>query len=237
MGLSRTNCPQFVIQKAYIHKLSRKIRSWNLNQEIAYRAVLLVLMLTTFPISAYYRRRADRSGGKVTLREEGRVILNLRRFAGLAGFTTALVYLVYPPWVEWATWTLPEWARWGGAAGAAGTIPLVFWLLRSLGKNITPTVVTRKEHTLVTSGPYRWVRHPLYVVGTGFWLSLSLLTAIWLLTVMAVFGFFLMFLRTPLEEARLAEKFGEEYRAYCRRTGRFFPKLFRTNPIPPKQEG
>jgi len=36
-----------------------------------------------------------------------------------------------------------------------------------LGKNLTDTVVTRKEHTLVTSGPYRWVRHP-FLCGVGF---------------------------------------------------------------------
>ncbi len=34
--------------------------------------------------------------------------------------------------------------------------------LRSLGKNLTDTVVTRRAHTLVTSAPYRWVRHPFY---------------------------------------------------------------------------
>ena len=207
-----------------------------MKQEIAYRAALLVLMLTTFSLSIYYRRRADRAGGKVTLREEGWALLILLRLSGLVAFTATLVYLIYPPWMEWATWTLPEWTRWLGAAGAAGVIPLAFWVLRSLGKNITPTVVTRREHTLVTSGPYRWVRHPLYLVGTGFWLSLSLLTAKWFLAVMWVWGLFLILLRTPLEEARLAERFGEEYLDYCRRTGRFFPKLF-GQPLSPSTKG
>jgi len=34
-------------------------------------------------------------------------------------------------------------------------------------------------------------------------------------------------IRTPIEEARLIEKFGDEYRAYMRRTGRFIPRLIR----------
>jgi len=39
---------------------------------------------------------------------------------------------------------------------------LLIWTLRTLGANLTDTVITRKEHTLVTSGPYRWVPHPFY---------------------------------------------------------------------------
>ena len=43
---------------------------------------------------------------------------------------------------------------------------LLIWTFRSLGTNLTDTVVTRKDHTLVTSGPYRFVRHPFYVAYT-----------------------------------------------------------------------
>ena len=39
---------------------------------------------------------------------------------------------------------------------------LLVWTFRCLGKNLTDTVVTRQEHTLVMQGPYRWVRHPFY---------------------------------------------------------------------------
>ena len=58
---------------------------------------------------------------------------------------------------------------------------LLFWTFHSLGKNLTDTVVTRREHSLVTHGPYRWVRHPFYVVLFLWVLSFSLLTANWLL--------------------------------------------------------
>ena len=39
---------------------------------------------------------------------------------------------------------------------------LIVWAFRSLGPNLTDTVVTRRHHTLITRGPYRWVRHPFY---------------------------------------------------------------------------
>ena len=62
--------------------------------------------------------------------------------------------------------------------------PLLFWTFHSLGKNLTDTVVTRREHTLVTHGPYRWVRHPFYDVVLLWGLSMSLLTANWLMALL-----------------------------------------------------
>jgi protein-S-isoprenylcysteine O-methyltransferase Ste14 len=90
---------------------------------------------------------------------------------------------------------------------------------------VTDTVVTRKEHTLVTTGPYRWVRHPFYVAFALAVLANSLVTANWFLFVTGGVVFVLLVVRTRKEEHRLIERFGDEYRAYMRRTGRFFPLL------------
>ena len=84
--------------------------------------------------------------------------------------------------------------------------PLLFWTFHSLGKNLTDTVVTRREHTLVTHGPYRWVRHPFYVVVFLWGLSLSLLTANWLLALLGVAAMTMLVTRTRIEEAKLAEQ-------------------------------
>ena len=51
---------------------------------------------------------------------------------------------------------------WGGVFGVLSGL-LFVWTLRTLGQNLTDTVVTRKQHTLVTTGPYRFVRHPMYL--------------------------------------------------------------------------
>jgi len=107
----------------------------------------------------------------------------------------------------------------------AACIPLIYWLFRSLGLNVTPTVAIRKTHTLVTHGPYRWVRHPLYSTGLLFFLGLSLLAANWFIALAILAGFTALTLRTPHEEARLIGKFGDEYRSYMRATGRYFPRL------------
>src|SRR4029078_1389606 len=102
---------------------------------------------------------------------------------------------------------------------------LLFWTFHSLGKNLTDTVVTRRDPTLVTHGPYRWVRHPFYDVVFLWGLSVSLLTANWLLALLGVSAFAMMVVRTRIEEEKLGERFGGEYRTYTERTGRFFPHV------------
>lgn len=115
--------------------------------------------------------------------------------------------------------------RWLGVAmGVAGDF-LAYWVFTSLGNNVTPTVVTRKNATLVTHGPYRWVRHPLYLMGLLAYLGFALLAENWFLAILTVLAFSLLNLRLPKEEARLIERFGDEYRSYMQRTGKFLPRL------------
>jgi protein-S-isoprenylcysteine O-methyltransferase Ste14 len=121
---------------------------------------------------------------------------------------------------------LPEWVRWVGVGLALISLPLGYWVLVSLGNNISPTQGTRHGHQLVTHGPYRFVRHPLYSVGLLAYTALALMTAMWWVLVGLLPGLVFILLRTPREEARLIETFGDAYRAYARRTGRFLPKLF-----------
>ena len=90
-------------------------------------------------------------------------------------------YLLFPGFFSWASFSLPDWVRWGGVVTGALCSVLMYWTLSSLGKNLTDTVVTRQESTLVTHGPYRWVRHPFYVTAALLMASVTVLTANWLI--------------------------------------------------------
>ena len=148
------------------------------------------------------------------------------RLCGLLGWIALTAYLINPAWMAWSSVALPTWMRWIGAFLALFVVPpLLFWTFHSLGKNLTDTVVTRREHTLVTHGPYHWVRHPFYDVVFLWILSMSLLTANWLMALLGFLTFALMVVRTRIEEQKLIERFGDEYRAYTGRTGRFLPHL------------
>jgi protein-S-isoprenylcysteine O-methyltransferase Ste14 len=196
-----------------------------MNLESVFHLLAVVLLLSTVSISIYHRHKAAQTGERISTREEGSLILNLRRLFGLAGWLGALVYLINPDWMAWSSLPLPAWLRWTGAALMAVCLPLVYWVFSSLGKNVTPTVVTRKEHALVTHGPYRWVRHPLYTVGSATFIGFSLLAANWFIPTMLVLAMSVLLKRTPIEEAQLIERFGDEYRQYMQTTGRYLPRL------------
>jgi Isoprenylcysteine carboxyl methyltransferase (ICMT) family len=97
--------------------------------------------------------------------------------------------------------------------------------LSCLGKNLTDTVVTRQQHTLVMHGPYRWVRHPFYDSAALLAVAVSLIAANWFLFVNGVVMFCLFIIRARTEEENLVARFGDSYRAYMERTGRFLPRI------------
>ena len=100
---------------------------------------------------------------------------------------------------------------------------MLTWTLGHLGTNLTDTVVTRRAHTLVTHGSYRWVRHPFYDAIALLILAICLIAANWFLLVTGSVVLLLLVLRTRTEEEQLVARFGDGYRAYMRHTGRFVP--------------
>jgi protein-S-isoprenylcysteine O-methyltransferase Ste14 len=106
------------------------------------------------------------------------------------------------------------------------SVPLVVWVMKSIGPNISETVLTKREHILVTHGPYRWVRHPLYVTGLLLLISATLIASNWLIgTLTVVAAIAIRYIVIPTEEAALLEKFGDHYREYMMHAGRLLPNL------------
>ena len=147
------------------------------------------------------------------------------RLAGLALWAAVIAFMIDPRSMSWASLPLPAGARWAGVGLSAVTAVLLIWTLRSLGPNLTDTVVTREAHTLVTRGPYQWVRHPFYDCMALFMVSIALMTANWFVMVGGAAVFALLALRSRTEEQKLVERFGEPYRTYRESTGRFLPKI------------
>ena len=106
-----------------------------------------------------------------------------------------------------------------------GTLPLFVWTHEALGKNWSADLVIKEEHALVTGGPYRWVRHPMYTAFFGSSLAYFLLSANWVIGLTGLGTSVLLAARVDKEEALMIEEFGDDYRAYMRRTGRFLPRM------------
>jgi protein-S-isoprenylcysteine O-methyltransferase Ste14 len=196
-----------------------------MNENI-FRILAAIILLTGMGISSYFRRKADRDSGEILSRSvDGTPMMTIIRLGGLILWLSPFVYLVNPAWMAWSRIGLPDWVRWLAVfIGALGTLG-IYWLFSSIGSGITPTSATRKQHTLVTNGPYRWVRHPLYTLGSSMFISFGLMADNWFIILLGILAFVAMALRTPKEEANLIAKFGDEYRTYMKRTGRFLPKL------------
>lgn len=114
--------------------------------------------------------------------------------------------------------------RWVGLAGYGCSVAWLLWMLHSLGRNLTDTVVTRRDARFVESGPYRFVRNPMYTGVLMLGLSLGLTLGTWLGPLGAIGMFVLLAIRTRTEEKYLMERFGDQYRTYMVRVGRFLPK-------------
>lgn len=192
-----------------------------------FRLVLVAAMAVYLPVSLFYRIRSRAGGEQLDRRQEGPFILIAIRVLGAAATLGVVAFVIDPAWMAWASLSLPTPLRWLGAASRLTGVALGIWTLRSLGSNLTNTVVTRREHTLVTHGPYRHVQHPLYVAAALAYAGNALATANWFIALAGVATLVVVVLRTPIEEAKLGERFGDDYRRYVACTGRFIPRGLR----------
>ncbi len=191
-----------------------------------FRLIASAVLLVCLSISAFYRYRARKQGGTIPRRSENTFLVVTRIFGTLPLAAAIVAHIVIPGWMDWASFPAPDWVRWLGVMLGLLTLPAVYWVFSSLESNVSETVLTKQTHQLVTKGPYRWVRHPLYSTGLSLLVSIGLMTASWLILAFTAGAFLLFrFLIVPMEEQQLLLKFGDDYRAMMNRTGRFLPGM------------
>lgn len=191
------------------------------------RAAYIVILGATLSISGYHRYKARKVAGVIPRRAEGRALILARIVFALPLWAAVLIYAIQPRWMGWAEVGLPAWLRWTGVAVGGATVPFLYWVFRSLGTNISETILTKERQTLVTHGPYRWVRHPLYSGACVGLAALSLIAANWFMGLMTLLVMGALPLLVKREEEHLRVRFGPAYQEYAGRTGRFLPRLLR----------
>jgi protein-S-isoprenylcysteine O-methyltransferase Ste14 len=107
--------------------------------------------------------------------------------------------------------------QWGGALNLLAGLLLGSWSVATAGDQ----QLSRPEG-LVTDGPYRFSRNPMYLAWTFISSGLALLlNSLWMLATLPFAFLYLHFLEIPREEAVLAERFGEQYQRYRRSVRRY----------------
>jgi protein-S-isoprenylcysteine O-methyltransferase Ste14 len=195
-----------------------------MNHDEPFHTIAAVLALVLFPLMVYFRLKA-RTSERLDRRQEGLFILLTLRPIGIATLLALFSYLVNPASIAWAAAPFPGWLRWAAVGEAVAGGLLIVWTMRTLGGNLTDTVVTREHHTLVVNGPYRFVRHPFYVALALWMTAFSFIAANWFLLGGGLAVLALLVIRADAEEERLVARFGDAYKAYMTRTGRFWPKI------------
>lgn len=191
--------------------------------------VLLPLTIVSFALHRgyYVRNHSKPEDATVRKREEG-AASKIAGLLGAAGFLSLLLFVIDPDWLAFARLSLPVWLRWTGVGIALAGFALLQWAQVTLGNSWSDTPRMLEEQALVTSGPYRVVRHPIY---TAFLLILGstlLISSNWLIGLCWIGMTTLEILsRIQFEEALMIEYFGDPYRRYMKKTGRLFPKITR----------
>ena len=178
-------------------------------------------------VRLYYGWRARRVGGRVIARRVGRGWTALLWLNGGAAALASILYVVAPRRIRWAALPLPGWARWLGVGLGGITVLLFAWVHRTLGANWSMPAEIKERQTLITSGPYRWVRHPMYMTIFVWAVAFLLMSANWLVGGAWLGLGLVASALVHVEEATLLDTFGATYRAYMRRTGRRLPRLWR----------
>jgi protein-S-isoprenylcysteine O-methyltransferase Ste14 len=110
---------------------------------------------------------------------------------------------------------------------AAASVWLVIAAVKTLGKEWSLTARLVEGHKLATSGPYAYVRHPIYTAMLGMLTATGLAISRWQSLVAALVVFMLgTIIRLRSEEKLLREAFGEEFEVYAQRVAALVPGLY-----------
>jgi protein-S-isoprenylcysteine O-methyltransferase Ste14 len=171
-----------------------------------------------------FQRRAARMGvARSTGGSGDRMALTI---AAIGQFLIPAIYVVtgQPAFADHPFSPLQGWL---GLIALLAALALFRMTHKQLGRNWSVSLETRASHSLVTDGLYGYVRHPMY---SSFLLSAiaqALLLPNWIAGASGLVGIgVLFFYRVGREERLMTETFGEDYRAYMRRTARIVPWVY-----------
>ncbi len=198
-----------------------------MNNESAYRVAVLVLLVLMWLVRLPVRRYASwRENWSLLWRDPLDAIYLLGW--SVVGLVVLVAYFAFPAAIGWAAVPLPAALRWSAVACSIAALALLRWADAALGENLSVAPQLKPNHQLITTGPYRWIRHPIYLAALLYFAGLAILAANVLVAICSFGGMaILVATRVAKEDRRLEERFGDQYRQWAARTGRLLPRFRR----------
>ena len=138
----------------------------------------------------------------------------------------AFIFILNPSFLDWSALSFPICLKWIGLVLTILGMGVEFSTQLYLGRNYSTLLNIREEHSLITAGPYRYIRHPMYTALITTGVGLAFLSANWYFALPFIVTIIVIILRIRKEEEIMIDEFGEEYIQYMKRTKRFIPFLF-----------
>ena len=194
--------------------------------ENIFRVILPVLIVAFIAHRGYYTKKSARPENDTLKKREEGSVTKLAEVLSLIGFVAMIAYVLNPGWLSWTSLSLHLWLRWLGVGIALIGFALLQWAQVTLGRNWSDAPRMMKEQALITSGPYQFIRHPIYTAFILILGSTLLISSNWLIglcwagmTVLDIAS------RIGFEESIMLEYFGDQYREYMKKTGRLLPRI------------
>ena len=202
-----------------------------MNDEMLFRIVFWIFLLFIIVFNRIIPAlRAKKSEEKIlpdkkAIKNEGKTTFFLRILLFVLLLAFLILYSIYPPFMNLIHVDFPIWLRWLGTLFAF--IGVVLWIYSQavLDKYWSPQLQVQNEHKIITSGPYRVIRHPIYTSMFIWVIGLAIFTANIVFALIALLTIIGLILRVPKEEKMMIEQFGDEYKKYMQITGSIFPRF------------
>ena len=141
----------------------------------------------------------------------------------IVGAIGLIMYLLAPTWWTWTHLPVGEWLQWFGIIIAIPPILYLIWVHRHLDTQWSIALELNEDHKLITSGPYKQIRHPMYLGIFIYTLGLMLISLDLLVMIFFGFSIWVNYRRIPEEEQMMIDEFGDEYLEYMKHSGRLLP--------------
>ncbi len=175
-----------------------------------FRYAFIAVFCTLTAIRSYYKIKTGLFREIPFNPEEGIHHIVIRCLLGIPLLMGTYQAIFQPEKVDWTCVPLPVWLRLAGIPLALCALVLLGFVHQKLGKNFSTNIRFKQSQDLVTSGPYRYIRHPMYMAYlvlfiAAFLISRNLLVSLSGTAVILL----LMTSRLRVEEAQLKKHFGQ----------------------------